>query len=171
MEKTRESRDEEFVELMNLFSSVEVDYKELEKLDDGVIDGIYSFAYSFYEKGRYGEAENLFRLLTALRLRNTKYWKGLGAALQMQKKYGEAVEAYSRAAITDEAVADPYPHFHAAECLLTSGEVTRGLKALLAAKRIAVERGTYYALTRQINLLLSTWKPKKSASKGVIHVR
>lgn len=156
----------EFIDLMNLISSIDVDFTELEKLDDSVIDGVYSFAYNFYEKGKYSEAENLFRLLTAMRLYNPLYWKGLGATLQMQKKYGEAVEAYSRSALVDEKGADPYPHFHAAECLLSRGEIDRGVKALLSAKTIAKEQGCYYALTRQIDLLLSTWRKERARQNG-----
>lgn len=149
-------------ELIELMGHVDINLDDLSKFDDETIEGIYSFAYSYYENGWYKEAENLFRLLVALRIRNYHYWKGLGATLQMLKKYEEAVEAYSWAAITDQSISDPYPHFHAAECFHTMGEFTRGLKALYSAKTIAKKQGTYYALLQQIELLQKTWRQKKA---------
>ncbi len=148
-------------ELIELMDSVDINLDDLSKFDDETIEGIYSFAFSYYENGWYTEAENLFRLLVALRIRNYNYWKGLGATLQMLKKYEEAIEAYSWAAITDPTISDPYPHFHAAECFHTMGEYTRGLKALYSAKTIAKKQGTYYALLQQIELFQQALRKKK----------
>ncbi|MEM1283715.1 MAG: SycD/LcrH family type III secretion system chaperone [Chlamydiota bacterium] len=149
-------------ELIDLLGSVDISLNDLRKFDDETIEGIYSFAYSYYENGWYDEAENLFRLLVSLRIRKYSYWKGLGATLQMLKKYEEAIEAYSWAAITDQSISDPYPHFHAAECFHTMGDYTRGLKALYSAKTIAKKQGTYHALLQQIDLLQQTWRNKRS---------
>lgn len=152
-------------ELIQLIGDIDIDLNDLSRFDDETIEGIYSFAFSYYENGWYTEAENLFRLLVSLRIRNYHYWKGLGATLQMLKKYEEAVEAYSWAAINDKSISDPYPHFHAAECFHTMGEYTRGLKALYSAKTIAKKQGTYYALLQRIELLQQTWR-KKNTKQG-----
>lgn len=138
----------------------DVSVENLPALSDGVVEGIYSFAYTYYEKGLYEEAEVLFRLLTALRMRSVKYWKGLGAAFQMRKKYPEAIEAYGWAAVNDKELADPYPHFHAAECLYSSNEIKRGLQALNSAKAIAIKQGCYQTLLSQLEFLENVWKKK-----------
>lgn len=166
MQKEKLEEKSYYQELIELLGEAEIDLKALQKFSDETLEGIYSFAYSFYENGWYLKAENLFRLLAALRIRNSKYWKGLGATLQMLKKYEEAAEAYGWAAINDKTISDPYPHFHAAECFLTIGDTLRGLKALYSAKAIANKQGNYYALVEQIELLQGTWRKKHQMNKG-----
>jgi type III secretion system low calcium response chaperone LcrH/SycD len=162
LQQEQQESSGEHQELIELLGSIDINYDDLNKFDDETIEGIYSFAYSYYENAWYSHAENLFRLLVSLRIRSSRYWKGLGATLQMLKKYDEAIEAYSWAAITDESISDPYPHFHAAECFHTMGEYKRGLKALYSAKTIAKEQGTFYALLQQIELMQKTWRKKKA---------
>lgn len=137
-----------------------VSLENLPALSDGVVEGIYSFAYTYYEKGFYKESEVLFRLLTALRIRSVKYWKGLAAVFQMRKMYPEAIEAYGWAAVNDKELIDPYPHFHAAECLYTLNDLKKGLQALNSAKTIAVKQGCYQTLVKQIEFLEKVWRKK-----------
>lgn len=160
LQQKEQSEGSHCQELLELLGSVEIDLEDLRQFSDETLEGMYSFAYSYYEHGWYSHAENLFRLLVALRIRNYKYWKGLGATLQMLKKYAEAVEAYSWAALNEKTLSDPYPHFHAAECFLTMGDPLKGLKALYSARAIAKRQGCYYALLRQIELLQKTWRNK-----------
>ncbi|MEC7838815.1 MAG: SycD/LcrH family type III secretion system chaperone [Chlamydiota bacterium] len=159
-EKSGNEFEEEIKMLLEVFSDTNISVEDLPDLTDEVVEGIYSYAFGYYEKGWYLEAEPLFRILTALRIRSVKYWKGLGATFQMLKKYPEAIESYGWAAMNDKTMSDPYPHFHAAECLLTHGEVTRALQALNSAKAIARKQGNYHGLLEQIDLLQKTWRGK-----------
>jgi len=156
--------EDELKTLLETFSSTDVSVKDLPHFTEEVVEELYSYAFGYYEKGWYEEAEPLFRVLTALRIRSVKFWKGLGATLQMRKKYPEAVEAYGWAAMCDEGLEDPYPHFHAAECLLTHGDIPKGLQALNSAKAVAKKQGNYYGLIDQVDLLQKTWR-KKSVTK------
>lgn len=152
--------EEQLKGLLEFFSSEDADISALSNFPEDIVEGMYSFAYGYYEQGRYEEAELLFRILVSVRMKSSLYWKGLGATLQMRKKYSEAIEAYSWSALQDEKFKDPYPHFHAAECLYTLGEVSRGLQALQSAKAIAAKVGNYSGLLTQIDLLQKTWKKK-----------
>src|SRR5438105_402460 len=90
----------------------------------------YQIAYHLYEAGKYSEAEGVFRELIAAEETNYHFWMGLGACLQVQKKLGAAVEAYMVAALFEMQEVDPFPHFHAAECLYLLGESKPALQAL-----------------------------------------
>lgn len=155
-----DANEQQVLEILQELGVSDFSLENLPILSDGVVEGIYSFAYNYYEKGFYEEAEVLFRLLTALRMRSSKYWKGLGAAFQMRKKYPEAIEAYGWAAVNDKELTDPYPHFHAAECLYSSNEIKRGLQALNSAKAIAIKQGCYQTFLSQLEFLESIWKKK-----------
>lgn len=158
----RFDNEEQLETALDQFSTDNIDVSKLPQFNDDVVEGLYAFAYGYYNKARYAEAESLFRVLTAVRLRDIRFWKGFGAVLQMLKKYDQAVEAYSWAAVFDEKFDDPYPHFHAAECLYSLGQIPRGLKALHSAKTIAQTKGTYAGLLSQIALLQEAWRKKKS---------
>lgn len=153
--------EEQFQTLLESFSFEGSDITSHPHVTDDMADGLYAYAHGYYTEGLYAEAEQLFRILTAVRIKSTLYWKGLGASLQMLKRHKEAVDAYSWAAIQDEKFMDPYPHFYAAECLYTLGDIPRGLKALESAKFIAKKRKIHPQLVEKIELLQSIWKKKK----------
>jgi len=152
--------EEQYQVLLDSFSYEGANLAAHPNVTDEMVDGLYAYAYGYYTEGLYTESEQLFRILTAVRIKSTLYWKGLGAALQMLKKHKEAVEAYSWAAIHDDKFSDPYPHFYAAECLHTLGDIPRGLKALESAKFIAKKRRDFPQLVEKIELLQSIWKKK-----------
>ncbi|KAF3363094.1 Low calcium response locus protein H [Chlamydiales bacterium STE3] len=120
-------------------------------------EAIYAYAYQFYLNGHYQEAQSLFSLLTIMGTKNVQHWLGLGASLQMQKKYDQALEAYGAAALVDIQETNPFPHFYAAECLLSLNQVKRALQALESASTIAFKDKKYIQLNSQINLIKSAW--------------
>ena len=76
---------------------------------------LYSLGYNLYERGDYLQSKDIFQRLVLSRPYEIKFWQALGASLQMQRCYEEALDAWSMASfINDE---DPTVHFHAAECL------------------------------------------------------
>jgi len=93
---------------------------------------LYTSAYQFYEAGQYAQASSLFTQLILAAPLEEKYWRGLASSRQMEKSYQEALSAWSMTALLVES--DPFPHFHAAECLLTLEEREEALKALAMAK-------------------------------------
>lgn len=126
-------------------------------------EGAYAYAWHHYESARYEEAYDLFVLLAALRTRDKKIWMGLGASAQMLKRYGEATEAYSVAAHLDEELTDPYPHFHAAECFFTLGDIKNAWRALESARKIAGQIEGEELLKSRISMLRKSWYPKAKA--------
>ena len=160
--------DAELLSSLSIFPAKLFENVCMESISDDIVEALYAFAYSNYKIGKYHDTATLFRLLTGLRVRDSRFWKGLGSALQMLKNFEEAVEAYSWAAFLDEEQADPHPHFHAAECLHTLGQVGRGIKALDAAKIVASKNERKYMnLLQKIAFFRDAWsKSKKSKVKS-----
>ena len=120
-------------------------------------DVIYAYAYEFYSHGHYEEAQSLFSLLVVKETKNINHWLGLGACMQMQKKYEKALEAYAAAALLEVDEINPYPHFHAAECFIALDDITSALQALESASTIANKDSKYEQLSHQINLIKNAW--------------
>ncbi len=92
---------------------------------------LYAAAYGLYNQGDYQQSASLFTELVLSDALEVRHWSGLAAAQQMQSHFKEALHAWSIVALLAEE--DPWPHFHAAECLLSLGEKEEGLKALDSA--------------------------------------
>ncbi len=118
--------------LLNSFAS-DPAYQEKRKETAPAEEMLYLSAFCFYEKGHYPEAAEDFTKLVLLHPFEKKYWFGLAASQQLAKNYKAALPAWGVAAILDKNGA--YPHFHAAECLLSEGNVEEALLALEEAKR------------------------------------
>ena len=120
-----------------------------------VLDGkvLYSQAYSFYHSGLYYKARDCFRVLTAVEPGNYNHWFGLGATLQMIREYQDAIQAYSLSALADLDEKDPFPHFHAAECLMAIRKYDRAIIALNSAEAIAKQQKSPQQLLNQIEQL------------------
>jgi type III secretion system low calcium response chaperone LcrH/SycD len=112
---------------------------------------LYSSAHSFYQKGDYSGASDLFTRLALCDPFAQLYWRGLASSKQMEEKYEEALSAWSLVCLLCEQ--DPLPHFHAAECLLTRGEREEAVKALNCAR----SRASEIALLSKIDLLLEVY--------------
>lgn len=93
-----------------------------------VLDGLYGFAHSLYERERYEEARKIFLYLMMLDHVETRYMGAMAACLQMLKRYDEAIEYYSLASVC--RLDDPRPTFHTAECLLAQGRTAEARDAL-----------------------------------------
>lgn len=128
---------------------------QLPSLSTGAITCLYASAYEFYANGKYETAYHYFHILTVLEPYAKRNWMGLAATLHAQKNYKEAVEGYGMAAILD--VNDPYPSFHAAECLFFLNEIEKGFEAIDAAEAIAVEDGPH-PLLAHLDLMRKGWQ-------------
>ena len=104
--------------------------RELKGITDAEMEAIYSMGYSFYNTGRYDDAEKVFRFLVLFDHLNPKYWTGLGAVQQVKKLYGDAITSYGYASFLD--LDNPKPQFFAAECFLALGDKTNALSSLAA---------------------------------------
>lgn len=125
------------------------------------LEALYHFAYTHYKQGKYEDAVALFRFLTVTDTHTRKHWMGLGASLQMQRNYGEAIKAYELAAALDAA--DPYVHIYAAECFFAQRLTKDGLFALDCAERaLKLQKEQDQNLLAHIKLMRRAWNKKKT---------
>ena len=104
--------------------------RELKGITDAEMEAIYSMGFSFYNTGRYDDAEKVFRFLVLFDHLNPKYWIGLGAVQQVKKLYGDAITSYGYASFLD--LDNPKPQYFAAECFLALGDKDNALSSLAA---------------------------------------
>ncbi|WP_323117705.1 type III secretion system translocator chaperone SicA [Burkholderia alba] len=94
--------------------------KDLHGLSQNLMDGIYAFAYRFYEQGRLDDAEVFFRFLCIYDFYNAEYAMGLAAICQLKKEYAKAIDLYALAYSLSK---DDYrPMFHTGQCHLQMGQ-------------------------------------------------
>ena len=91
-------------------------YKDIHGIPQSTMDGLYAYAYEFYQQGKLSEAETFFRFLSIYDFYNTDYVMGLAAIYQLTKRYEKATELYSLAFVL--AKDDYRPLFHAGQCNL-----------------------------------------------------
>jgi len=123
------------------------------------VKSLYAFAYRFYQNGKYDQAAHFFRLLTVLEPGEKKNWMGLGASLQMDKKFESALEVYGYAALQDEN--DPYVHFHAAECFFALKKRDKGQEALNSVTIVAGKKKKYAELMKHVDLISQAWSDQE----------
>jgi type III secretion system low calcium response chaperone LcrH/SycD len=124
-----------------------------ELISDEEVESFYLYAFSHYNSGHWSEAARCFKVLCTRRPLDSRFWFGLGAALQEGGNYRDALHAWAMAALLKRQ--DPYPHFHAAECAFSLGDAGDAEKALNeAAKRIE----NNHPLEGKISLLRQQWR-------------
>jgi len=117
--------------------------KDLQGVPQDLMEGIYAFAYRFYEQGKLDDAEVFFRFLCIYDFYNAEYVMGLAAVSQLKKNYAKAIDLYALAYALSK---DDYrPMFHTGQCHLMMG------KAPLARRSfgIVAERSTDECLKRR----------------------
>lgn len=124
------------------------------------LEELYTYAYNYYESGKLSQAINIFRYLTLFEMQRLRNWMGLGAALQMDRQYENALEAYRYALLIESD--DPYLYIHAADCYFGLDQVDEGVKAIGFAKVVAERDESYAKLLPQLETILQRWKKKRS---------
>ncbi len=121
---------EEWQEFFEKFGANGRTFQDFTNLTPESMEVIYLLAYNQYNGGKYDEAEKIFQLLSVLNHFDRRFWLGLGASREMQKKYDNAIKAYGYLAILD--IYDPLPSFHCAKCFLALGRSEEAQAALTA---------------------------------------
>lgn len=75
--------------------SAGVSLAEMQGLSKDTLDGLYAYAYDFYNKGRLDDAELFFKFLCIYDFQNPDYLKGYGAVCQLKKNYQHACDLYA----------------------------------------------------------------------------
>ncbi|AZZ91049.1 SycD/LcrH family type III secretion system chaperone [Hahella sp. KA22] len=132
---------------------------EIKGITDNELEAVYTVAYNLYRQNRNGESEKLFRFLCLYGHLDKRFWMGLGACLQQQQKYEEAVQAYSYMAILD--VENPHPPMHAAFCYLALNDLEKAESGIEAALHWAGDKEQYSQVRAKAELLRSVLQQKK----------
>ena len=96
------------------------------------LESSYAQAYALYQAGHAQKAADIFRGLCSLFPSEARFWFGLGASLQENREYRKALYAWAMNALIDPA--NPYPHFHAAQCLISLEQISDAKRAIHEAK-------------------------------------
>jgi type III secretion system low calcium response chaperone LcrH/SycD len=97
------------------------------------LETVYAIAFGNYERAEYEKAADIFTHLLLHDPKDIRFWKGLGAAKQMNKDYSGALHAWGVYALLSGHSCEG--HYHAAECYVSLGEKQEAKKALTLAKR------------------------------------
>lgn len=100
--------------------------KDLHEIPDHLMEGIYAYAYDFYNKGRLDEAETFFRFLCIYDFYNQDYIMGLAAVCQLKKLYQKAIDLYAVAFALGKN--DYRPMFFTGQCYLFLHRVGKAKK-------------------------------------------
>lgn len=111
---------DEYTELVTEALQQGASLKDLEGIPDELMNGVYRFAYDFYQQGKLEEAETFFRFLCLYDFKNSDYIMGLGAVKQLQKQYETALDLYALAYVHGDN--DYRPMFYGGQCNLIIGE-------------------------------------------------
>jgi type III secretion system low calcium response chaperone LcrH/SycD len=125
---------------------------------------IYMVAFNHYNAGKYADAEKVFRLLAMLNHFERKYWKGLAACREAQKKYEEALQAYGYLGVTD--IHDPYPPFQAAKCFVALGKAAEAEAGLRAAMFNSADKPEHAQLHQQAKGMLELVEKARTTSSA-----
>ncbi|EHG5995784.1 TPA: tetratricopeptide repeat protein [Escherichia fergusonii] len=81
-------------EKLELAASLGMSLGEIHGISKSTLDGIYAYAYDFYDKGRLDDAEVFFKFLCIYDFENADYIRGYAAVNQLKKEYQRAYDLY-----------------------------------------------------------------------------
>jgi len=90
--------------------------KDLHGISPEMMEGVYTYAYDFYNQGRLDDAEIFFRFLCIYDFYNADYALGLGAVYQLKRNYHKAIDVYGLAYTLGDR--DYRPMLYAGQCNL-----------------------------------------------------
>jgi type III secretion system low calcium response chaperone LcrH/SycD len=110
---------EEWHEFYENFGKNGRTFQDFTNLTPQSMEVIYMVAYTQFNAGKYDEAEKVFQLLSVMNHFDPRFWTGLGASREMQKKFDEAIKAYTYLTILD--LENPTPALLMGKCYLGAG--------------------------------------------------
>ncbi len=139
-------------------------FRDFTQLTPESMEVIYMVAYNQYNAGKFADAEKVFRLLAMLNHFERKYWRGLAASREAQKKYEDALQAYGYLGMMD--IYDPVPSFHAAKCFVALGKAAEAEAALRAAVFNSDNKPDHASLHQQAKVLLGLVEKARAAAQA-----
>lgn len=93
-EKENMQQRSEVEKKLELAASLGVSLGEMHGISKSTLEGIYAYAYDFYDKGRLDDAEVFFKFLCIYDFENANYIRGYAAVNQLKKEYQRAYDLY-----------------------------------------------------------------------------
>lgn len=124
--------------------------KVVQGLNDKHMDGLYAFAFQFYEQGRLDEAEKFFHFLCLYDFHNSQYWMGLAAVYQLKHNHQKAIDLYAIAFAQGKN--DYRPMYGSGQCQLALGRIAKARSCFESVLAQAGEED----LRRQAKVYLDT---------------
>ncbi|ACQ68134.1 CesD/SycD/LcrH family type III secretion system chaperone [Candidatus Williamhamiltonella defendens] len=87
--------DDETAEMLSDAIINSASLKDIHNIPEEMMEGLYAYAYDFYQKGKLDEAETFFRFLCMYDLYNSDYFVGLAAVYQLKKQFKKAIDLYA----------------------------------------------------------------------------
>lgn len=153
----------EIIELLSGMEQNGLTIQEMKGISTDQMEALYGVAYNYYSCSKLEEAVQTFSMLSMLNPYETKYWKGTGACLQLQKKYEEAATAYGMAAST-AGIHDPTPHFHAGECYTHLKKLKEACNAFDIACDLSQDKPEFKWVRNKSQAILKTFNTMKESA-------
>ncbi|MDE1196460.1 MAG: type III secretion system translocator chaperone SicA [Pseudomonas sp.] len=118
------------------------------------MDGLYAYAYEFYQQGRLDDAEKFFHFLCIYDFYNAQYWTGLAAVHQLKQNYQKAIDLYAVAFA--QSTGDYLPMFCSGQCQLALGKAGKakacfeGVAESSTNEDLRQQAGIYLAALAQV---------------------
>lgn len=92
------------------------------------VETLYAAGYQLYRQGDLKNSTAIFEYLCIHENDDARFWTALAVAMQKQKKWDPAIDAYSMAALLDATNVSLY--LYATECLMASRQWSRAKQSL-----------------------------------------
>ena len=92
------------------------------------VETLYAAGYQLYRQGDLKNSTAIFQYLCIYESDDARFWTALAVAMQKQKKWDPAIDAYSMAALLDATNVSLY--LYATECLMASRQWSRAKQSL-----------------------------------------
>ena len=124
-------------------------------------EAMYAYGHALYAQGKYNDAFKIFAQLVSYDHMDARYQLALASALQMTKRYEEALQQYM--IVTVMRLDDPVPVYHCAECLLALGRPAEAAESLELAIDTLCKPGEHDAIKARAEMLLKAVRTKNPA--------
>ncbi|AMO54852.1 hypothetical protein GZ77_25070 [Endozoicomonas montiporae] len=123
-------------------------------MSQGYLEAIYKTGYDQYNAGHFEEAAKVFQYLSLCDQWNSRNYLSLGACLQMEHLYAQAIQTYTFAFRLDSS--NPLPLIYMADCNLALDRVDKAKEIYKTALKLAKSSHFSHKEINRAEMLLAT---------------
>ncbi len=144
------------------FIDGKINWAELFNFTPEMLFQMAEYGFTQFKRGRFPEAERVFKVLTVLDWNNGYYHSVMGSILQRQQRYGEAIAEFTQAIELDGE--DIVSHTNRGEIFLRHGLLDEAEADLLHAAELDPEGADKFAA--RARMLLKEVEKRRKLSGG-----